>query len=144
VQDEQAKVKLVLGDEREGDARPEIHPNPHWPEAEGDVRPGVPPGPEEDEEDVRTALMACFEGKRRLGEVLLHSLALAQQLVEGQGPAWRRLIYDRRFLALRLLVYPPGPPHPGPQPHVTTRPHTDGAWLTLLTTDAVGGLQVRG
>lgn len=92
-------------------------------------------------------VVSAFDDDSALCEMLLHALALAQQLAypDEPPPRWRGAWSDgnaRR--ALRALVY-----HPGPlldtagQELVTTARHTDATWLTLLREDDVGGLFVN-
>ncbi len=90
------------------------------------------------------ALGAYFDDVQRLAEALLHTLALGQQLVLGEPPAWRWQFSDhRKLVGLRLLAY-----HPGPLRRsdgscvVTTHRHTDATWLTVLNGGAKQGLHV--
>ena len=90
----------------------------------------------------------CFEEKHRLAALLLHVLDHAQQMAQSPqdhpSPSWRSQIYPYSVLALRALAYHPGPLYTAEGgDFVTTAPHTDATWVTLLTTDQVGGLQVR-
>jgi hypothetical protein len=85
-----------------------------------------------------------------LCDALLHALALAQQLQDGEGaasPHWRGQWRNESltYATLRVLAYHPGPvTHPGSGlPVVTTEPHLDSTWLTVLRQDGVGGLEVR-
>lgn len=92
------------------------------------------------QQELREVLLECFDAKHRLAEVLLHALAHAQHIMTGQPAGWRSMINEEPKMALRLLVYPPGPLSANPV--VTTASHTDGTWITLLTVDSTGGLQV--
>ena len=85
----------------------------------------------------REALLAWFDACWALGRRLHRAIALDL----GLAPEFFEAALDRPMATLRLLHYPPvGPGAP-------TRPgageHTDYGNLTLLATDAVGGLEVR-
>jgi len=86
-----------------------------------------------------------FSALERLADVLLHCLALGQELVTGDANVeWRDVWGDTgRFVGLRTLVYHPGPTHKADGSKVrTTARHTDATWLTILHNDNIGGLMV--
>jgi hypothetical protein len=80
----------------------------------------------------------AFKAQRNISELLLHALALGQQLQQGTAPSWRERMHADRSLGYHVLVY-----HPGPVGTVTTVSHTDATWITLLIQDSTGGLEVR-
>ncbi|MEJ1161626.1 isopenicillin N synthase family dioxygenase [Prosthecomicrobium sp. N25] len=86
----------------------------------------------------RTTLLAYFEACQSLG-ARLHR-AFATDL--GLAPDFFDARIDRPLSTLRLLHYPPQPASAGPG-EIGAGEHTDYGNITLLMTDAVGGLQVK-
>jgi isopenicillin N synthase-like dioxygenase len=86
----------------------------------------------------RSVMLDYFDRMRRLG-VLLHR-AFAQDL--GLEPDFFAAKFRKPMATLRLLHYPPSdaPPADG---QMGAGEHTDYGNVTLLATDAVGGLMVR-
>jgi hypothetical protein len=121
---------LVQQDERHPHSR-RIGPHPSFPT--------TPVG----QEHLVDTLERGFEASRDLAELILHALAHAQHLQQGHAPTWRVRLYLAPKLEMRALVYHPGPVGSPDSPVVTTLPHTDATWLTLLSTDATGGLEIK-
>jgi isopenicillin N synthase-like dioxygenase len=88
---------------------------------------------------LRAAVMAYFDAVVHVGIRLTEVFAAALGLPEG----WFRPHVDRATLALRILNYERGPDETSPQPgQMRMGAHTDYGMLTVLTADAVPGLQV--
>ncbi len=88
--------------------------------------------------DFRDTMLAYFDACLGLGR-LLHR-AFAQDL--GLAPDFFDDKLDRPMAVLRLLHYPPAPARTETG-QLGAGEHTDYGCLTLLATDAVGGLEVR-
>lgn len=73
-----------------------------------------------------------------LGHRMLKLLAVAA----GEAPDWFDRFFSPPSTCLRLIHYPPAPAT-RPDDLFGIHPHTDYGFLTLLTQDDVGGLQVR-
>ena len=86
----------------------------------------------------RATLLAYYDAVLALGRTLHRAIAVDLGLSADHFAD----TLDRPLATLRLLHYPPRPaaPHPG---QLGAGTHTDYGNLTLLATDAVGGLQVR-
>jgi isopenicillin N synthase-like dioxygenase len=97
-------------------------------------------GPNEwpDDPAFKLAFQRYDAAVRDLGLKLLHPVAVAV----GE----RRDFFDRFFSPpstnLRMMHYPPSPPV-RPEDMFGIHPHTDYGFLTILTQDSVGGLQVQ-
>ncbi len=83
----------------------------------------------------RDACLAYYGAAWRLGRDLHRAVALDL----GLDPGFFGSVLGRPLATLRLLRYPPGPGGGA----LGAGTHTDYGNLTLLATDAVGGLQVR-
>jgi len=86
----------------------------------------------------RDTMLAYFDAVWSLGRTL-HG-AIATDL--GLAPAFFDDKLDRPLATLRLLHYPPRPAHVADGQYGAGT-HTDYGCITLLATDAVGGLEVR-
>jgi isopenicillin N synthase-like dioxygenase len=85
----------------------------------------------------RATLLAYYDACAALGARLHRAFALNL----GLKPDFFAGKFDRPMATLRLLHYP-APPR-GSDPEIGAGEHTDYGNLTLLATDAVGGLEVR-
>lgn len=88
--------------------------------------------------DFRTVMLDYFNRMWRLGRLLHRAFAIDL----GLAPGYFHDKFDKPMATLRLLHYPPtqAPPQPG---QIGAGVHTDYGNVTLLATDAVGGLMVR-
>jgi isopenicillin N synthase-like dioxygenase len=86
----------------------------------------------------RAAALGYFDACWRLGRTLHRAFAMDL----GLAPEFFDAVFDRPMATLRLLHYPPPPPAllAG---QLGAGEHTDYGNLTLLATDAAGGLMVR-
>ncbi len=88
--------------------------------------------------EFRATMTAYFAAAQDLAVRVMHALALALDL---PGDFFARFNHDPAC-RLRLLHYPPQPPHPEPG-EKGCGAHTDFGSVTLLLQDAAGGLQVQ-
>jgi isopenicillin N synthase-like dioxygenase len=91
-----------------------------------------------DDAGFKAAFLQYNDGVREVGLKLLHPVSVAV----GE----RRDFFEEYFAPpstnLRMMHYPPAPPM-RPEDLFGIHPHTDYGFLTILTQDTVGGLQVR-
>lgn len=88
--------------------------------------------------ELRPALDRYYEAAKHLGFQLLDLFEAALELPEGRF----RACFERPMAFVRALHYPPAP-EPRPEDLYGAAPHTDFGFLTIVTQDDVGGLQVR-
>jgi isopenicillin N synthase-like dioxygenase len=86
----------------------------------------------------RATMLAYYEACLRLGRDLHRAFALDL----GLAPDFFAPVFARPLATLRLLHYPPAPAMPS-DGALGAGEHTDYGNVTLLATDAVGGLMVR-
>lgn len=63
-------------------------------------------------------------------------------MISKESPSWRQIFKTNAYLAVRGLVYHPGPITDN-EKFLTTAQHSDATWITLLVEDDVGGLEIR-
>jgi isopenicillin N synthase-like dioxygenase len=112
-----------------------MHETPPDDPAFGEPLQGPNQWPEELPELRETAL-AYMDRMTALGLMMAGGLAEALGLPRG----WFLPFFQKPTLFLRLLHYPPQPDEAG---LFGSAPHTDYGFITILTQDEVGGLEVR-
>lgn len=87
---------------------------------------------------LRPALDRYYADATQLGYTLLELFEAALELPAG----YFRKSFDAPMAFIRALHYPPGP-DPRPEDLYGSAPHSDFGFLTVVTQDDVGGLQVQ-